>query len=332
MRKLCLLIFLLLSLPLAAALPPNVKLRIDTAEADAVLQILDKRAAGAAITDADWARLFGTEGYVRLKQRELSMKREFTDDAFRTFVMSDELLSRRAKLASVVRDWRTVDLGHAAALALAYLPKGATIRATIYPVVKPATNSFVFDTPANPAIFKYVGDESAARFENVIAHELHHIGFSTACPQAELQPPAEQVAAWLGAFSEGFAALAAAGGPDRDAEATSTPEIRAEWARGLANYDEDFETLKRFFRDVAEGKLTGDAIEEKARTFYRGVGPWYSVGWKMGVVIEKTLGRKALVDAMCDRRRLLETYNRAAMRWKGEALPLWPRELIDILR
>src|SRR5688572_17578136 len=32
--------------------------------------------------------------------------------------------------------------------------------------------------------------------------------------------------------------------------------------------------------------------------FYGVRGPWYSVGWKMAVVIEKTLGRATLVEVM----------------------------------
>jgi len=46
----------------------------------------------------------------------------------------------------------------------------------------------------------------------------------------------------------------------------------------------------------------------------------------MAVVIEKTLGRDALIAAMCDHRRLFATYNRA-VRLSGERLPSWPERL-----
>ena len=46
-------------------------------EAEAVLTILDKQRSSETITDADWSRLLTSEGYVRLKAREASMKRTF---------------------------------------------------------------------------------------------------------------------------------------------------------------------------------------------------------------------------------------------------------------
>jgi hypothetical protein len=53
-------------------------------EAEAVLAILAKRDAEQTITEADWQHLFSSEGYVRLKQRESTMKNSFGEDAFRT--------------------------------------------------------------------------------------------------------------------------------------------------------------------------------------------------------------------------------------------------------
>jgi hypothetical protein len=324
--------FMLAGLLLSAlsALPPNVQLQIQPDEARAVLAILDKRAAQQPVTDSDWQALTATEGYTRLKKRELSMKRDFSDEAFRDFVMSDALMARRNELHRVVNDWLHADLGHAAGLALAYLPKNAPIRATIYPVIKPASNSFVFE---GNAIFKYVSNETGARFENVVAHELHHIGFNAACGakvSEGLPEDARAVSTWLGAFGEGMATLAAAGGPGHDAEATNTREIREEWARGLAGYDADFRRVEQFFLDVADEKITGDAIDARAFGFFGGVGPWYSVGYVMAVTIERELGRKALIEAFCEPRQLLVTYNRAVTK-SGRNLPAWSPRLIDLL-
>ena len=53
----------------------EVEVRIDTGEARAVLDILEKRRAGVAIDDGDWTTLFNTAGYRRLQARELSMGR-----------------------------------------------------------------------------------------------------------------------------------------------------------------------------------------------------------------------------------------------------------------
>jgi len=87
-------------------------------EARAVLAILDLRAAKKPVPDAAWVNVFKSEGYVRLQKRERSMHREFEDDAFRTFVMSDELLARRESLRRTLDDWLAADLNRAAALAL----------------------------------------------------------------------------------------------------------------------------------------------------------------------------------------------------------------------
>jgi hypothetical protein len=43
--------------------------RLVNDEAEAVLSILAKHAAQQPITEADWQRVFASEGYVRLKQR-----------------------------------------------------------------------------------------------------------------------------------------------------------------------------------------------------------------------------------------------------------------------
>ncbi|HEX9500748.1 MAG TPA: DUF5700 domain-containing putative Zn-dependent protease, partial [Thermoanaerobaculia bacterium] len=153
-------------------------------EAQSVLAILDTRAAHRAVDDAQWQRLFASEGYIRLKKRELSMKRPLDDAAFREFVLSDALLAKREMLARTVADWTSADLSHAAALALAYLPANATIYAKVYPVIKPQSNSFVFEVDSDPAIFMNVDDKPRAEFERTIAHEMHHIGFGTACASA----------------------------------------------------------------------------------------------------------------------------------------------------
>lgn len=80
------------ALPAAAQTDGRVELRIDTSEAEAVLAILAWRDAGQPITDSDWQRLFTSEPYRRLKDREKSMRRSFTDAEFRMFVLSDDQL------------------------------------------------------------------------------------------------------------------------------------------------------------------------------------------------------------------------------------------------
>ena len=323
--------------PLAAS--NRIQLQLNTDEADAVLAILDKRGAGTAVTDADWQRLFATEPYLRLKKREAGMHRDFTDDDFKKFVLSDELATRSSALRQTLDAWRHADLVASARRVLAYLPEQARIRAKVFPVIKPKTNSFVFETSSDPAIFLYLDPEdSTAKFENTVAHELHHIGFSSVDSLEDeklkdLPPHVRPAVEWMGAFGEGFAMLAAAGGPDVDPQATSSPEDHARWEHDLANFNQDVATLQQFFLDVVDQRLESkDQIDEKAYTFFGTQGPWYTVGYKMAVTIEKRYGRKRLIDCMLDPRELLATYNRAAKEMNSSGkrnLALWSPELMQ---
>lgn len=268
------------------------------------------------------------------------MKRAFADADFKVFVSSDQLAERAAALEQTLARWKRADVTGAARLALAYLPRSARIKARIYPVIKPRENSFVFDVKHDPAIFLYL-DPAVGRekFENTVAHELHHIGYGTNCPTkrtadeiAKLAPNARTVLTWIGGFGEGFAMLAAAGGPDIHPHAVSGPEDRARWDRDVANFNDDLKKVEAFFLDVLTNRLTNDEIQTRAGSFYGVQGPWYTVGWKMSVLIEKTFGRGKLLACICDQRKLLSTYNQAAAqhnRKSREPLVLWSQAVIN---
>lgn len=227
----------------------RIQLKLNTDEAEAVLAVLDKRAAGTAVSDADWQRLFATEPYIRLKKREASIHIAFTDDDFKKFVLSPELASKATVLRHTLEAWRRADLVASAQRVLAYLPDQAYIHAKVFPVIKPITNSFVFETTTDPAIFLYLDpEESAAKFENTVAHELHHIGYSSIeslaeAKQKDLAPNVKPAVEWMGAFGEGFAMLAAAGGPDIDPHAASSPKEHARWDHDMANFNQDVGAL-----------------------------------------------------------------------------------------
>jgi hypothetical protein len=320
-------------------IPSAVNVQMVTDEAEAVLAILARKKANQPITEADWQRVFSSEGYVRLKARETSMKRAFEDADFKTFVFSDQMAERAPALEQTLARWRSADVTGAARLALAYLPKAARIKAKIYPVIKPRENSFVFDVKHDPAIFLYLDPAvSREKFENTVAHELHHIGYATNCPGKrtsdeieKLAPAARTVLTWIGGFGEGFAMLAAAGGPDIHPHAVSGPDERARWDRDVANFNDDLKKVEAFFLDVLGNRLTPDQIQTKASSFYGVQGPWYTVGWKMSVLIEKTFGRAKLLECICDQRKLLSTYNRAAAkhnRHAREPLVVWSEAVI----
>jgi len=315
----------------------QVNVRLVTDEAEAVLHLLAKRKANQTITETDWQRIFQSEGYVRLKKRENSMQRSFEDTDFKTFVLSDELAHRTTSLEETLARWKSADVSGAARLALEYLPKDAQIRAKIYPVIKPRENSFVFEVKEDPAIFLYLDPAvSQKKFENTLAHELHHIGYGSSCPAASTAeeikklPANTQIAIKLvGAFGEGFAMLAAAGGPDVHPHAVSGADERARWDKDVANFDDDLKKVDQFFLDILGNKLTEDQIQKTAYSFFGIQGPWYTVGWKMSVVIEKTFGRAKLIECFCDQRKLLATYNEAAAKHN---LPLWSKSIVDALR
>jgi len=319
--------------------PGSIQLKLNTDEADAVLAILDKSAAGTAIADSEWQHLFATEPYIRLKKREAGMHRDFTDDDFEKFVLLPELVARRSSLRHTLDAWRQADLVASGRRVLSYLPQQANIKAKVFPVIKPKTNSFVFETTTDPAIFLYLDpDESAAKFENTVAHELHHIGYASIQSiadekQKDLLPNVKPAVEWMGAFGEGFAMLAAAGGPDIDPHAASSPEERARWARDTANFNQDVGSLQDFFLDVIDQRLAGkEKINEKAYTFFGEQGPWYTVGYKMAVIVDKRYGRKRLIECMLDPRELLASYNRAATEMNAggkEKLALWSPELMQ---
>jgi hypothetical protein len=247
-------------------------------------------------------------------------------------------------LAATLTAWKETNAGRAGAKALAYLPGSATIRAKIYPVIKPRDNSFVFEIRENPAIFLYLDPKvTKEQFENTLAHELHHIGFGTACPTPDAiaankkySPAMQKVLRWTGAFGEGVAMLAAAGGADVHPHAFSASEEKARWEKDLANFNRDLKTVEQFFLDLEAGRLSEEKELETARSFYgEAQGAWYTVGWQMAAVIEKSLGREKLIEAFCDPRRLLPVYNEAVEKYNRQnktPLAAWSKVLTAKLK
>src|SRR5688500_5466779 len=76
----------------------SVEVRLVTDEADAALTILNTRKLNQPIAEADWQRVFQSEGYVRLKQRETSMQRSFEEADFKTFMLAGELAAKAGAL------------------------------------------------------------------------------------------------------------------------------------------------------------------------------------------------------------------------------------------
>jgi Putative zinc dependent peptidase (DUF5700) len=333
LQSLCLLIALVL------VADDRVQLTLNTSEADAVLAILQKRAIGQQVTTADWQKLFATEPYQRLKKREASMHRDFTDDDFKAFVLSDNLAKRAPALQTTLNAWRKADLVATANRILPYLPLDAGVRASVYPVIKPKTNSFVFEADSNPAIFLYLDPEqSQSEFQNIVAHESHHIGFAAADRRYEeqiksLPANAQKAAEWMGAFGEGLAVLASAGSADVHPLHDFGNEQRVRWDQDMKFVSEQLGELNQFFLDILHGGFNKPEVaDHEAFTFFGYRGPWYTVGYLMGHTVEKRFGRAVLIQCMSDPRQLLAKYNEAATQNNAagkDKLPLWSEEVLQ---
>ena len=329
----------LLACSVFAQLPNRVNLKLDASEAEAVLTILDKHAQHEDVTDADWQKLFSTTPYRRLKQRETSMRRPLADEEFMKFVAT--LDSRREQLRQTLQQWQSADLQAVAQRPLHYLPAEATIRCDVYLVIKPQSNSFVFEAATSPAIFLYLDPKkSRAEFENTVAHEAHHIGLASLDAAYEekiksLPEDERKAARWMGAFGEGMAVLAAAGSPDVSPMADFPERDRVLWDLEAERFDTDLYAVNQFFLDTVHGDLRNDAVAHEGSIFFGYRGPWYTVGYRMAVTIERGLGRPALVATLADPREFVARYNEAAVNENaknGGHLPLFSAEILKAVR
>lgn len=303
---------------LAVEEAPRVEVRIVTDQAEAALAILDARRVSGEATDGQWEALWSSSGFQRLAARQAAFGDQGTRKRLEDFLTSDSTLELLPRLRNSVDDWKAIDVSTAARRAAAYLPAGLPLRATLFPVVKQRSNSFVFDLDADPAIFMFVGGDptSEEKLANTLAHELHHVG-TARCPQPAgydtLEPPVQRAVDWLSAFGEGVAMLAAAGSPDIHPHASSPPREWAVWERDVARFDPDLVSLEAFFQSILDGVGTEESQRQELFSFINTEdvpqGAFYTVGWKMAAMIERVAGREALVAAICDPRELLSRYN-----------------------
>jgi len=322
----------------------SIRVHLITDEPEVALEILNERADGKAIPESEWTKLFATDGYKRLKNREIGMAKyfhrpdTFTDEAFKMFMLSDDLLKQRNDLSRTLDAWKKVDVADCAKISLSYLPAGSKIGATVYYLIKPKHNSFVWGSDtSDPAVMLYLDPTAAFQDTSMtIAHEFHHIGYESTCPSKEYkawydkQPkPMQTAQTWLRAFGEGFAVLASAGNMDATPYAYATQEVKDAFKTGVTQNAENMKTLQSFFTDVLDGKLTEDQAQAKASDFFGLVGPWYTTGWVMATTIERAFGRQRLLDCYLDPRLLLGTYNEAAKKLGN--LPLWPDDFVNRL-
>ncbi|MGB7731965.1 MAG: DUF5700 domain-containing putative Zn-dependent protease [Candidatus Acidiferrum sp.] len=318
------------------ATDPQVQLTLDNSEARQALVILHKEQAHKSVEDDDWQKLFATIPYQWLKARETGLRRGFTDESFRKFMQAPETQGRAEEWEQTLAGMERANMAGLGQRVLAWLPAGAVIQARVFPLIKPMTNSFVWRNEHDePAIFIYLEKQTQAQFETIVTHECHHIGlFGLETQQekmfAELPTTVKTAAELMGAFGEGEAVLAAIGSTDLRPHWEDDAPTRARWDSDMMHFNQDLVSLTQFFDDVLNGKLKGDAIQEKASTFFGYQGPWYTVGYEMAALVEKRFGRKVFTDCLLDPRLLLLRYNEVATEANknGASLALWPEDLL----
>lgn len=317
----------------------RINLQFNTDEPEAVLAILAKQRTKRRATVEDWQRLFWTDAYIMLKNRESQLGVGFSDEDFRRFVLSPELVQQAAELENTLDDWKKIDLAPVALRALDYLPAQARIRARVWFVIKPKTNSFVYDSGTGANVFLYLDTRMTRRqLESTVAHELHHIGLfgisSNKVRYEDLPANVRMAANWMDAFGEGLAMLAAAGGPDIHPLADSGSDDRARWDQDMGNFDRDLKSLDKFFVDIIDHRLVGDDITKGGYGFFCVRGPWYTVGWEMAVVVQKQYGKATLIECMMDPRWLLVRYNDAIREVNSRSQvqrALWSQNLMSAI-
>ncbi|WP_147452419.1 DUF5700 domain-containing putative Zn-dependent protease [Corallococcus praedator] len=327
---------------LGATPAARLDIRWDTSEADAALAILEK---GEAASPSDWKKLFRSKCFVRLEAREVALgktlgtPRTVDLEAFRRHLTNPEVRSQRATFLRSLQEWKKTDLESLSRKVQRFLPTGSPQSFTLCPMIKPQDNSFVFDLGGKePSIFLYLDPNlTQPQFEVMVAHESHHVGLGghkrpDLLAKVETQSQQVQDACqWMGAFGEGFAMLAAAGGPDAHPHAVSKVEDRERWDRDIANFPQHFAELDAFFVSILEGRLKGDALRQQAARFYGPEqGPWYTVGYQMAVLVERHLGHARLLQCMEDPRLLPGAYEEATAK-AGGTRPHWNAKLLERL-
>ncbi|GEC59259.1 hypothetical protein ABIF38_002975 [Bradyrhizobium japonicum] len=318
----------------------RVSLQFDSAQVAAVLNILDKIAQATPVDNDDWQDLYAAEPYIRLKEREVSINRPFTDTDFKSFLLSSDTQRQRVALKHTLAAWCRLPLSAIGVSTLDYLPAHARIRARLFPVIKPAPNSFVHGASDDAMVFLYLDPTlRMPQVEALIVHELHHIGlYPFECEsnqRQDLRPPVRRAVGFMRDFREGYAMLAAAGGSDVHPRHLDGAAERALWDRAMNDFGHELKAIESFLLDVVNERLAPAQSERIAMEFLGRQGPWYTVGWRMAAMVERRFGRDLLIDCMSDPRLLLLCYNSAAViagrDESAEEWPIWSMELMRAL-
>jgi hypothetical protein len=211
-----------------------------------------------------------------------------------------------------------------AALAKArrYLPPEADVSNRFHVVLFGASNAFsVGDENGFDLLQLDTHADGTIDVESVVdlfAHEMHHSGLSSAMEQ-HMGPAADDQRIFLPGVlvAEGMATFFTT--PPfphlqawSESEDPAKRELAADWERHLADMPSLYEQAAKDIDLALRGEL---ATEDMVSRWLGGMqGPAYGLGVDMIRTIDAELGTEAAVNLARDSRRLLTTYNQAAMK------------------
>ena len=307
-------------------------------EVEACLDLF-KETLQSSVRLSDWNRLFQTRGYKLLKKREQEMESPFTDNEFQNFIQSQANKICVHSYKNSFQHFKDIDLLDIQKKVMKYLPKKAFFNTTIIPVIKPKKNSFVHRIEGESYLFiSLEKDCSKAKLENKLIHELHHIGLDSVYDPKKYQSldkNSQKMIEWTNAFGEGFAMLAAVGGPQYH-PVPFDEKAKEVWDEKIKNFEVDFKKIQKFLFHILDGQFEDEkTLLKKGMELMMnngGQGSWYTVGWKLSVIIEEILSRQALIDCMEDLRNVYLNYNKAVEIYNnkhGLKLPFWDEKIIN---
>lgn len=311
-------------------------------QVEVVIDILKRTEENNKISKEHWNKLFHTQGFQLLEKRESEMNEGIKKSEFKGYIIdkiaSDGYLPYEKSLDKLNK----LDLDEIIESTKDYLPDNTNLDTDIIPVIKPQKNSFIHKINDKLVLFLYLEpDIIKEKMENKLIHELHHIGFDYVYQNSDysyLLKPAQKVIEWTNAFGEGFAMLAAAQGLENHPNKFDE-DLKSKWDKNMENYNKDFHKIQNFLLTILEGHF---ADERKLynrgfqlMTNNGGQGSWYTVGYKIAVVIEKTASRDLLIKCMQDLTQLYCHYNRLVKQYnkkQNKNLHKWDQKIINVLK
>ncbi len=130
------------------------------------------------VLDRHWMDLLTSEGHRLWKRRMQTVGQPVDDAEYARFLFSSKVGEQREEFRAALREWRSAHWEQAALRALDWLPENAKIVARVFIVLSPTATSFYHSEAENAAVFFALDAAlSEPQRENLMVHELHHVGY-----------------------------------------------------------------------------------------------------------------------------------------------------------